>query len=66
MKPHEARKTERATVAAVQTHLRVHLGWLRGFPVAGEMGPLQWLTVPRLGRHAQHTNNYSLPPRLST
>ena len=55
MKPHEGRKTERARLAAVQTHLRVHLGWLRGLPLAGETAPLQWLTVPRLGRHAQHT-----------
>ncbi|MEJ2117878.1 MAG: hypothetical protein P8Y36_08250, partial [Alphaproteobacteria bacterium] len=55
MKPHEGRKKERAAVAAVQTHLRVHLGWLRGFPLAGETESLQWFTVPRLGRHAQQT-----------
>lgn len=52
MRPHKVQKTERAAVAAAQTYLRAHLGWLRGFPIEGN-NELQWMILPRLGRHAQ-------------
>ncbi|MCP4380017.1 MAG: hypothetical protein GY798_01070 [Hyphomicrobiales bacterium] len=54
MRPHDKPKGKRATEAAVRTHLRAYLGWLRGFPDdETATNEITWFTLPPLDSRAR-------------